>query len=470
MEQMTQELNIENYNLNAIKKLYNTTTESNIFLNIYTMIDIEDGKKKTFNYLMKKYNYQNSNYIQDFVESSSSILASELFKFNNVECNVTKGLVGPAIDSNNASKSYENHRIITIDSEYRNNLYKGDVYDSLSASNILASLNDTLDNTVSIELSNLCIPFTFYNINSDEGNNFFYIIDNSNGAYYNIDISSGNYNKTTLITNINNKISDESIDISLTLDTLTNKVKITNNSTNNTSYEIVFYDNSNDNSYNDAFYSKCSSTDIQIKKNNNLGWILGFRTMGQNDDDALIFSYNIEAQDDITSECICYIPYTKYFIIAIDDMNKSQSNKSLVQINNTKQQIKHTNYYKGSRQDNSLNCLKDCNEIDSYNSLTKNQIYSVIQKNKYRSSSNNTNNLTSNLINNIFAVIPFETKSLTWGESIFTSDKNKFKQKYNSPVDISTLSIKLMDDKGNLLNLNGADWSCTLISTHSYKI
>ena len=102
--------------------------------------------------------------------------------------------------------------------------------------------------------------------------------------------------------------------------------------------------------------------------------------------------------------------------------------------------------------------------------MTKNQIYSVIQKNKYRSSYNNTNNLTSNLINNIFAVIPFETKSLTWGESIFTSDKNKFKQKYNSPVDISTLNIKLMDDKGNLLNLNGADWSCTLISTHSYKI
>jgi hypothetical protein len=77
--------------------------------------------------------------------------------------------------------------------------------------------------------------------------------------------------------------------------------------------------------------------------------------------------------------------------------------------------------------------------------------------------------MTAELIGNVFAVVPFETKSLQWGTSMFTSDKNKFKRKYNGPIDITKLNVKILDDCGNLLNLNGADWSLSIISTHSYK-
>uniref|UniRef100_A0AB39J6D7 Uncharacterized protein n=1 Tax=Florenciella sp. virus SA2 TaxID=3240092 RepID=A0AB39J6D7_9VIRU len=465
MEQMTQELNIENYNLNSIKKLYNSSTNSNTFLNVYTMIDIEEGKKKTFNHLMKKYNYQNIEYIKDFVDSTSSILASELFKFNNVECNVTKGHVGPTIIPTSESLNFETHRLTTIDSEFRNDLYKNNNYDPLSASNLLVDLNDTLDNVVSIELAYLCIPFTFYNINSQEGNNFFYIVENDNTHL--IDISSGNYTTATLISNINNKIGeiDDISNMSLSLDEISNKIIITNDDATN-DREIVFYDSSNTELF---LNNNCSSIDVQSKTNNNLGWILGFRNVAIENNE-YTFSYTIGSNSTQMSECICFIPYTKHFIITIDDMNKSQSNKSLVQINNTASQISRTNYYKNSPTDNELKCLNACNDISNSNtSLTKNQIYSVVQKNKYRTSYNDTNNLSANLINNIFAVIPFETKSLSWGSSNFTSDKNKFQRKYNSPVDISKLSIKLLDDKGNLINLNGAEWSLTLISTQSYK-
>ena len=31
------------------------------------------------------------------------------------------------------------------------------------------------------------------------------------------------------------------------------------------------------------------------------------------------------------------------------------------------------------------------------------------------------------------------------------------------------MNIKLLDDKGNLLDLNGSDWSMNIISTHLYK-
>jgi hypothetical protein len=36
-------------------------------------------------------------------------------------------------------------------------------------------------------------------------------------------------------------------------------------------------------------------------------------------------------------------------------------------------------------------------------------------------------------------------------------------------VNIDRLSVKLLDDKGNILNLNGLDWTITLIATCLYQ-
>ena len=63
----------------------------------------------------------------------------------------------------------------------------------------------------------------------------------------------------------------------------------------------------------------------------------------------------------------------------------------------------------------------------------------------------------------------FETKSLTWGQSIFFSDKNQYSREYHGPIDIEKITIRLYDDKGNIMSLNGQDWSMTLISQHLYK-
>jgi hypothetical protein len=40
---------------------------------------------------------------------------------------------------------------------------------------------------------------------------------------------------------------------------------------------------------------------------------------------------------------------------------------------------------------------------------------------------------------------------------------------YFGPVNIERLRVSLQDDKGNLLNLNGADWSMSVIVEHLYK-
>ena len=284
-----------------------------------------------------------------------------------------------------------------------------------------------------------------------------------------ISIDGGNYDNSSIISRINYVLSENTIDVSFAINGLTNKVSIT--SPNGTEYTIVFYDNDNNSEY--SFTDNCSfsssGANVQSKVNHNLGWLLGFRNMDVENYDKI--SYDVSTTT-ITAEALCHLPYTKYFIIVIDDMNKNQSNKSLVQINNGKAHMSKPRYFKDI--DNSLNCLSESN-FDSYvndsgRNLTKNQLYSSLQVNNYRASFNETNSkLSADLINNVFAIVPFETKSLVWGSSMFTSDKNKFVRKYNGPVDISKLNVKLLDDRGNLLNLNGADWSLSMISTHSYK-
>ena len=469
MEQMTQELNIDNYDLKSIKKLYNTSCGSNQFLNNYTLQDVETGKKRTFTYLMKKYNFRQSEFIQSFVDSTALVLAKELFQSNPID-GARSNSISTIIQESPTKNVYENHRMINIDSAYRSNLYGiNDKYNSYTTSDMTVQLNDTLDNTTSLELTNVCIPFTFYNINADHGNNYFYVKDNSDSVIKKIDINSGNYDTAMIISNINDSLTNNDVSLNFSINNLTNKVSL--HVTNDVKdYEIVFYDNSNNSDY--PFNPPNTSnslvgSEVHTKLNNNLGWLLGFRNTGVANYDRLV--YLVSDSQTADAEALCHIPYTKYFIIVIDDLNRNQSNRGLVQIKNTKEQIQRKKYFNNI--DNSLNCLTDAN-FDDYanNGLTKNQLFSALQVNNYRTAySENMSKLSSNLINNVFAIIPFETKSLVWGNSMFTSDKNKYKRKYANPVKISKMNIKLLDDRGNLINLNGAEWSFSMISTHVYN-
>ena len=329
-----------------------------------------------------------------------------------------------------------------------------------------------LDSVVTLELTNVCIPFTFYNIDSNYGNNYFYIQKNGDDTTLEkIEIESGNYTNSTIITKINDSINSSpnysSTDIIMTLDELTNKVTITNNSGD--VYNFIFYDYLDSDENFSNTYENSMTPDMQSKINNNLGWLLGFRKIDHSNNS---LEYTLNAGLTLNAESLCYLPYTKYFVIVIDDMNRNQTNKGLVQISNDKPFIKQTKYF--TDMDNSLNCLNDTNYQTYFDNegrkLTKNQIYSALQINNYRSTFSTKNSkMDANLINNVFAIVPFENKSLIWGSSMFTSDKNKFKRKYSGPVNISKMNVKLLDDKGNVLNLNGAEWSLSMVSTHLYQ-
>ncbi len=480
MEQMTQELDASQYDIKRIQKMYNQASNSNMFLNQYTLLDVEECKKKLFLSLMKRYNYTNQTYIQTFVDETASKLSNQLFSNNGEQRNTQMVGVKDVIhDPRKLNPKYfqETYRIINIDSTYRSNFWKTNyVYDSKTSTNMMVDLNDKLDNVVTLELTNLCIPYTFYNIDSENGNNFFYIVD-ANGVSNKIEISGGNYTNHTLIEAINANISAHSHEfkdhIVFSLDHTSHKVTIENTHASTHEYTIVFYNNELEDESNN---NECSSPS---KINNNLGWIIGFRNINQS---SMEIVYTLDADTTtILSESVCFIPETKYFIIVIDDLNKNQTNKGLVQISNDKEFIKSTQYFKNlTPTTKTTKCITDDN-FDTYTqnangtpiqnqALTKNQLYSALQINNYATNlSEKSDILNTNLINNVFAIVPFENKSLQWGLSMFTSDKNKFKRKYTGPVNISKLNIKLLNDKGNVMNLNGSEWSLSMISTHLYE-
>ena len=473
---MTQELDIQNYDLKSIQKLYNQTNQSNTFLNEYTLLDVEEGKKRVLVHLLQRYKHKGQDYIQAFVEATSTELINALFQKDGNKPGNTQmvGVKNIIKDERKLNPSFfqETYRIVNIDSMYRNNLWLTNyTYDSKTSTNMNVTLNDSLDNVTTLELTNVCIPFTFYNIDAAYGNNYFYIQNSNTDDISKISIPGGNYEDiTTLVENINYAVSESGItDISFGVEDISHKITITNSST--TPYDVIFYD---DDDPDESFHNQNTnalSPDTQSKINNNLGWILGFRTIDNSNN---CLEYKISPSATVTSESLCFIPYTKYFIIVIDDLNKNQTNKGLVQISNTRPFIKKTTHYKDTVNDLSLNCLKNSNfetyEKMSNRQLTKSELYSALQINNYRSTFTQKNSkLDANLINNVFAIVPFENKSLNWGKSIFTSDKNKFKRKYSGPVNISKLNVKLLDDRGNIMDLNGAEWSFSMISTHLYQ-
>ena len=467
---MTQELNIQNYDLKSIQKLFSQSCDQNNFLNQYTLLDVEEGKKKVYMALMKKYNYQHEEYIQQFVDATAHQMTDALFLNNRGEARNTQmvGVKNVIHDPRKLNPQYfqETYRIINIDSMYRTNTAITGTYNSKASTNMMVDLNDELDDVIALELTNVCVPYTFYSIDAAYGNNYFYLQKGTNVDISKVEIPGGNYNATTLVDAVNSVVGD----LSISLDPVTNKVKIENQS--DTSHTFIFYDylDSGAQDFSDT-YDSASSALTQSKINNNLGWIMGFRNV---DSSNVTLEYTVQPSETVESEALCFVPQTKYFIIVIDDMNKNQTNKGLVQISHhDKEFIRPTHYFKNI--DNSLNCLTNANfgeQCKNGRPLTKNQMYSALQINNYRTNSNmnkKNSNLNTNLINNVFGIVPFENKSLEWGRSMFTSDKNKFKRKYGGPVNIKKLQIKLLDDRGNVINLNGAEWSFSMISTHLYQ-
>jgi hypothetical protein len=72
---------------------------------------------------------------------------------------------------------------------------------------------------------------------------------------------------------------------------------------------------------------------------------------------------------------------------------------------------------------------------------------------------------------NAIALIPLKVSGMTFGDVYveFGGTLQDNKRTYFGPVNIERFRVKLLDDKGDVVNLNGTDWSFTLISDNLYQ-
>ena len=85
---------------------------------------------------------------------------------------------------------------------------------------------------------------------------------------------------------------------------------------------------------------------------------------------------------------------------------------------------------------------------------------------------NNTNHLSKAPTSpDILAIVPVKISGVNTGSLLveFSGSLQDNIRTYFGPVDIDRMAVKLLDDKGNILNLNGADWCTTFICECLYQ-
>ena len=71
----------------------------------------------------------------------------------------------------------------------------------------------------------------------------------------------------------------------------------------------------------------------------------------------------------------------------------------------------------------------------------------------------------------IFGIIPVKTAGMSIG-SVYVEFGGTLQQQqrlYFGPVNIHRMTIKLLNDRGNMVDLNGANWSFSLVCEQLYK-
>jgi len=204
----------------------------------------------------------------------------------------------------NPLKKKTTYMNLNVDSKFRDSYY------STSSANFMVNIPMNITDVISMKLSAIELPTTFYNISKQFGSNFFSITLTDTSETKVVIIPDGNYTDVGIINSINNQL-----------------VLLGGNFA-----EIVFIININNNSGSGQTMVGCSTTvtpftfelNFQMDRYGNedsniplplkLGWILGFRN-----------GKYINNQNYV-SESIVNTNNMNYVYLVIDDFNNSVSN------------------------------------------------------------------------------------------------------------------------------------------------
>ena len=204
------------------------------------------------------------------------------------------------------------------------------------------------------------------------------------------------------------------------------------------------------------------------KINQNLGWNLGFRI---EPDPSGNESVIIPPGESVTASVSPDVYGPKYFMLIVDDYNQNHLNNGLVNINDTVSKLSIPTYYIPDANLKNFNCPGGIPILtgSSPRTLTQAQIYSANEIIANRKK--NSNRITGPTNSDVMALIPLKGVTSLRPEPYieFGVNLQSNERTYFGPVDFDRLRIKLVDDKGNLVNLHDHDWSFTLTIEQLYQ-
>jgi hypothetical protein len=372
-------------------------------------------------------------YIDD--EERESYLKDKLLISRNSENNKHTE-IKIAQDKLNPNLKNTISRMLVVDSQFRQ-VYNDENPSSPSDFNM--DLSEPLNDLINIRLFSVQIPYTWYTIDEEIGTNFFYVDDKK------IVVEPGNYKPNELAEVINEALQKEVINFKLNYNRNNGKMSIQYSSNNTKKHKITFFD---------------FTRFLNAKTNSNLGFLLGFQKM----------EYTLDANNqNIRGEAIVDLYGPKYLLIILDDFNQNHVNSGLINIyDNPNVSLKMPSYFNTTipttNNNNSTQFLPE-----SPRQMTQSQLYALnqIQENKDTFSSNFRANAP--VTTDVFAFMPIKHGEtghpfVEFGGSLQSNVRNYF-----GPVNINRLRIRLMDDKGNIVNLNGANWSFGIVCETLYQ-
>ena len=329
-----------------------------------------------------------------------------LIESQNKTIATTHPVMHPTI--NNPNIGHVTRRIVNVDSQFRKNLVNVD--NTLSSSTEFNfDLADPLSNVKSLRLYAIHIPSTWYAFSKKQGNTRFFIDTDISINQY--DIPDGNYTPNQLVATVNDLINLNHIDISYNSSNY--KTTISHDNSNGDNHKFIFYADT------DVSYNFSDGCGVRTKINNSLGWALGHRGMGSE------VSEEVYSNSQILFPAITESYGPKYFYLVLDDFTNSQLSRGLTNMDdfpfsNSDNKDKERWKYDRVRPPNGSNVLAIIS-IENLKSLEK-------------------------------GIIPYIKSGLEFNTRV-----------YSSPVDLQRFRVRLVDDRGYTVDLNGADWSFSLL-------
>jgi hypothetical protein len=239
-------------------------------------------------------------------------------------------------------------------------------------------------------------------------------------------------------------------------------------------YRLVFYDPYSFVSCYSGATRKGSQSVQNATWDTTVGWVLGFR-------EQIIYYLREQTQSNTVNGNPVYTllgdttvstSLYNYFLIVLDDYTQNHLNDGLVTITTQETSIDVGPYKyvcdpylaNGSNVQIAVPADKD------YTKMSQREIYTFNQKilsKKVKEKSYSK----GPFVKDIFGIIPIKTSGLQLGATYveFGGTLQNQERMYFGPVNIHRMTIRLLNDRGDLVDLNNANWSFSLVCEQLYK-